>query len=771
MRCGFPVRGRIRVCRPLFLFCLLFLFSMSLLIAVLPHGSDPLPYEDRETVTIEGKLMRKELRRDYEDRVVPVWYLKGDGQQKFMIQCYPAAEELPAAEPAVGQICRVRGAVRLFSPATNPGEFDAAEYYQILGISFRLTNAVIVARGGEADRLREGLYRLRIRCLKSLDDCLDAEDAGILHAMLLGDKSSLDAEVKALYQRSGIIHILAISGLHISLIGMGLFRLLTRTGLPRYIAAVISVAVMLCYGEMCGQTASAVRAIVMFILHLGAIILGRSYDILTALALAAVLIVIEQPLYLIYSGFQLSFLAVLAIGVLLPAWGLQAGGGRRRRPEDPPWKPVLSALTSGVFSSLSVALVTLPVYMVTYHTFPVWSVFLNVLILPVMSVLVGAGLMCMLSGLLLIPAGICFGRICHLLLFLFKQCCLQENALPGATWVTGHAEGWQIIAYYLLLAGFLIFRYRIAQEEEKRAPREQRRRGIWLRRGISVLYLGFAIGILSFRLSPPCKITVLDVGQGDGIVLSGGGYHFLIDGGSSSRSKLGTYVLDPYLAYEGISHLDAAILSHEDEDHMNGLLELLEDDEDALVIDRLVLPRVAEMSRGENYGKLLTAAGEHGIPVSTIARGEELTKGALSIRCLGPPSGMATTEANEYSTILYLRFGDFTALFTGDVEGMGETALLETLERDPALARDLTLLKVAHHGSRYTTGDAFLDRVSPEIAVISCGRDNRYGHPHAELMERLRDRGIPSCVTAERGAVTIEVSRDGRNVRVHGFLH
>ncbi len=761
---------QIHLRRPLALMCLLFLFCVFLILRIVPCDPDPIPWDDRERAELIGRLERKDVRTDAEGAEHLIYTVRTEGRPSLKVQCYMSDGDAEDTEATLGARVLVRGRIRRFQVATNPGEFDSLQYYRILGISCRMLDATLVAASGERDVWREGLYHVRRVFSRSLSRYLNAEDAGVLRAMLLGDKSTMDSELKELYQRSGIIHILAISGLHISIIGMGIFALLKRLCVPRIGAAVLSVLVMLSYGEMCGMTSSAVRAIVMFLLHLLAIVLGRSYDILTALAVAAVLLVVEQPLYLNYSGFLLSFLAVLAIGALLPAltplFLAEYVPGRN----DPRWKKPAVTAAAGILSSLSVALLTLPVYMLYYHTFPVYSVLLNVLILPLMSVVLGAGLLCMIAGLALFPVGCIAGYVDHCLLWLFRTLCLAENALPGATWVTGHASDMQVAVYYLMIAGLVlcVSYQRILEHRRRKKPsgREQRERMLRL----ALLRIGWLAGaliILSLRGSPALRITLLDVGQGDGIVIEGGGMCFLIDGGSTSRSRIGNYVLVPYLTREGISHLDAAILTHEDEDHMNGLMELLAGDT-AVTVDRLLVPRIAEKSRGENYRMLVETASEQGIPVCEIACGDVIASGKMSITCLGPPGDMATAEPNEYSTILYLTCGDFSALFTGDVEGEGEKALLRLLIDHPEIARNITLLKVAHHGSKYTTCEELLDRISPQVAMISCGRNNRYGHPHAELVERLENAGIMTCITAERGALFAET--DGRTVRLKGYL-
>ncbi|MCR4763783.1 MAG: DNA internalization-related competence protein ComEC/Rec2 [Lachnospiraceae bacterium] len=757
---------RFRIRRPLALWCLTFLFVVFLLMELLPPREECLPFADREQAVITGHLIRKEMRAGQGDGTEWVFTVDTEGNSSFRVQCYMTGDE-SFMLPPVGAGVKVRGTMREFQAATNPGEFDSAAYYHGRGIAFRLADARLIAVNNERDGLREGLFRLRMVLTAALERCLTEEDAGIMRTMLLGDRSLLDADVKQLYQRSGIIHILAISGLHISMIGMGLFSILRRMRLPHGITVPVSVLFMAAFGEMCGQTPSAMRAIVMFGIRLMATAFGRTYDLLTALSVAAVLILLENPFYATDSGFLLSFLSVFGVGVFYPAVMPRFLAEYVPKRDESPVKDMGVRMLSALLASGSVSLITLPVYMVTYYTFPVYSVVLNVLILPFMSLVLGAGICCMLCGTGSVFAGSLFGWIDHFFLGLFRVLCLSENALPGSTLVTGRAHALQIAGYYLLLGIWAVWRaYR-----KENGGRLKSREELW-RRAICAALFPTALGLLLFRISPMLKISFLDVGQGDGIVLSCEGKHYLIDGGSSSRTGVGERVLEPFLAHEGISRLNAVILTHEDEDHMNGVLEMLLDEQRAVRIDRLILPGIAGESRGENWEKLVAAADATGVPVYTVARGDVLAQGRFSLACLGPPAGMRTEDVNAGSTVLYLTCGQFSALFTGDLEQEGEEALLKLLTDNPKLCRNLTVLKVAHHGSKNSTSRALLERLNPGMAVISVGRRNRYGHPHAELLERLADVDIRVLSTAKLGAVTLELSSDGGKpcVRVRGFL-
>ena len=299
-----------------------------------------------------------------------------------------------------------------------------------------------------------------------------------------------------------------------------------------------------------------------------------------------------------------------------------------------------------------------------------------------------------------------------------------------------------------------------------------------------------ALLVLTIRLPEGLQITMVDVGQGDCIYLQEeSGVHMLIDGGSSDRSEVAAYQIIPFLKYEGVSRLDAVVVTHPDDDHISGIRTMLEDaGGDGIFVETLYLPDVGEAGRNRAYLELEDLAEAAGIPVRYIGTGDRLHFGKVMLTCMNPEKGWNTADTNAYSTVLYLTYGTFSALFTGDLEGGGERRVTELLgTRHPGAERDapaqsffgrkdaiqagtsgITLLKTAHHGSGNSTGDLFLRQTAPAIALISSGRGNRYGHPHKELLERLEQYGCIIYGTQQSGAVTVRVK--GRGVKVEAFL-
>ena len=742
------------------------------------------------------------------------------------ILCY-LREGVP--EPEIGSLVILKGTLKNFQQPTNPGQFNAPFYYQILRISFRLNQAEIQVKSDRFYKIAEGLYQLRRKAGSKVDALLPEQEASVMKTMLLGEKGILDEEIKGLYQRNGIAHILAISGLHISMIGMGLYQLLRRAGLKIKLSAILASMIIVLYGMMTGFAVSAIRAIAMFLLQMLAQILGRTYDRITALAVAAVLVLVEQPLYLFHSGFQFSFLCVLGISLILPVLGNVRKGKK-------------------LFEGVALMAVTLPVYLGVFYQIPVYSMFLNFIVLPMMSILMGAGIVMILAAFLCTPLAIPAAWLITGILMVYERIGLFTEKLPHHYWTPGCPAKWQLAVYVAVLIIIAALgrtkrkavlyqkdcihrrggcAKEILQEQNKRIRRIACHGGKWISTygipvGICWGFLLLGVVILTWRFRPELQVTFLDVGQGDCIFLqTEDGASYLTDGGSSSVSKVGKYRMIPFLKYQGASQIKAVFVSHADSDHCNGIAELLEQAElEGIRVENLVLTDIADECRSEGYEELVELAGQNGITVQLLHEGQQLQDGELLFQCLHPSKGYRAEDLNETSMVLLVTYREFSMLLTGDVQGAGEEHLTQELQdwKEPGVAQmqdvirisgeeesmeeesieeqsiederieeqieekrpqnkmganhtetELTILKVAHHGSKNSTSEEFLKAANPKIAIISCGKGNRYGHPHEETLERLEKADVPWFCTKDYGAITVTVD-DKSRVQVRGYI-
>ena len=733
------------------------------------EGQLPIQEEAEKQLLVQEEAAERQLpvQKEAEEKQLPVQEKEAerlaDIEDTENILCY-LGEGVP--EPEIGSLVILKGTLKNFQQPTNPGQFNAPFYYQILRISFRLNQAEIQVKSDRFYKISEGLYQLRRKAGSKMDALLPEQEASVMKTMLLGEKGILDEEIKGLYQRNGIAHILAISGLHISMIGMGFYQLLRKAGLKIKTSAILASIVIILYGMMTGFAVSAIRAIVMFLLQMLAQILGRTYDRITALAVAAVLVLVEQPLYLFHSGFQFSFLCVLGISLILPVLG-NVRKGRK------------------LLEGIAMMAVTLPVYLGVFYQIPVYSMFLNFIVLPMMSILMGAGIVMVLASFMWTGLGIPAAWLITGILMVYEKLALFTERLPNHYWTPGCPAKWQLAVYVavLIVVAALGRTRRKTVLYQKDCIHRRGKCEKWISTyGIPVgicwglILLGAVI--LAWHFRPELQVTVLDVGQGDCIFLqTEDGTSYLTDGGSSSISKVGKYRMIPFLKYQGASQIKAVFVSHADSDHCNGIAELLEQAElEGIMVDNLVLPDLADECRSSGYEELVDLAGQNEVTVQFLHEGQQFQDGELLFQCLHPSKGYRAEDLNETSMVLLVTYKEFSMLLTGDVQGAGEEHLTQELKawKGPGVTdhaeTELTILKVAHHGSKNSTSEEFLEAANPKLAIISCGEGNRYGHPHEETLERLEKADIPRFCTKDYGAITVTVAGESR-VKVRGYVN
>lgn len=724
--------------RPVCLLCLLLMAAMCFchFLGIPLLGGNPLPGKVQEWILAHPDAMIfGEVQRCTDTEISQSIYLKNayliHQSEKISIENIRVFTKEKQKVP-VGTVLWVSGKLEPVQEPRNPGEFHSPRYYACDHIWYFLKEGVIQKKSRTYWKLGEQLAVFRERMSALLTEGAK-EGAPVFQAMVLGDRSQLLEETKDQYQMGGIVHILAISGLHISLLGMGLFQLLNKTGMGLVPAGLLSLTLLFLYGMMTGGSVSAMRAVTMFLLSVGARLLGRCYDMVTALALSAIFLLLDAPANLLGSSFWLSFGAVLGIGVISPIF-LEILGGKGK-------------VTRGLVNSLGVQLVTLPAVLYSYGEISVAGIFLNLFVLPTVGVVLLSGVCGCLLGLVFPGvAALAFlpGRA---LLWIYQFLCVLAGKFSFCTWVAGQPALWQMAGYLLFLGAALWMG----------------KRGTRYGKVFFVTLLITGILVIGFRPGGTFSITCLDVGQGDGIVMeTPGRHHLLIDGGSSNKSKLCRYQLLPYLKSQGIRCLDGVFISHTDEDHISGVRELLHQIENGLTaieIKLLVLPELKEKPKA--YQELEQLAKNAGVPVETAVRGDSFLLDGVRLLVMSPKEGSPGKDVNEEAMVFLAEYQDFSGLFTGDIGEETEKELLPFLE-------NVDFLKVGHHGSGYSSCEEFLERIAPDLAVISCSVSNRYGHPSKETVERLKAAGAQVEFTMKNGAICIKVQNGG--MKVERFL-
>lgn len=712
------------------------------------------------TVIVQGKIYKIE-NTAFGTNI----YLKGveveNGEKSVSVKrIFVNTEKIPNVK--IGNIIKVRGKLRQFEEAANKGNFDSRKYYLSLGFYGKIEAGTIEVINGDYSGIRQGLYELRMEIIERLEKlCSDNNGIfsiinnknGIIGAIILGDKTDLDSDIKELYSVSGIAHILAISGLHISFIGMAIYRLLRRRFRFLFSAAV-SIPVVLSFGIMSGFGISTIRAIIMFILKIIGEVLGRKYDAITAISLAGLVLLVQNPFVVCNSGFQMSFGAIIAIVLILPIV-------EEILNTDNKIIKVLSA-------NFTISLVMNPILAWNYYELPTFSFLLNIVVVPLMSVVIvssiaGIFCSCIMFG---------FGKVVIFpgcgILELYTFLCNIINKSSVASIVVGQPKVTIIIVYYAILLVVLFglknirTKYTRAEKErniikketglvlEKKAKKERRIKGQNIKLRLACIVGFLLLNCLIYYIpNPGFYITFINVGQGDGIVIHGdNGTKVMVDGGSTSEKQVAKNCIVPYLKAEGIGTIDYSIITHTDKDHISGILEILENNNSNRIrIKNLVMPDIN--MKDDTYNELIEKAKLKKINVLYIKKGDTLSLGKTKIKCIYPETTTTASDKNDYCTVLSVKNKTSKILLTGDISKKIEEKIKDDIEEN------YTVLKVAHHGSNYSSSEKFLKKVNPKYSIISVGKNNSYGHPGNETMERLRKQGGVIYRTDEKGGITI----------------
>lgn len=622
-----------------------------------------------------------------------------------------------------GNAIECTGSYSSFERAGNPGEFDEFAYYGSRNIGGRVFADSYAVRDDRYDFLQNVLDEFRQKMAERLFEVMEEDDAGLMCAMLLGEKAYLPDEEKELYQRMGIGHMLVISGLHISLLGAGLFFFLRSFVMPMKQAVILTVVFLLAYGKFTGFELAASRAVLMMCCALFARYAGRCYDPLSALSLSGIITLIQEPEQLFQCGFLLSYTAVSGILLFAPVM-------ERAK--------IKNKLAQAFFSSASVSAVTLPIMLWFYNEICPYSIFVNMIVLPFLSLLIGVGALGGIFSLFCPAGGALLLETAHCILRFYEMACRIVSQFPYSNVVTGRPPFWCVVLYYIILisAACCYLRW----EGGKR------------RWSLAIGAAALCVCLFFFRPSFEFLYAQLDVGQGDCACVFYKDKTYLIDAGSSSESEIGKYTVRKFLKFYGRRRIDAVFVSHSDADHTNGIVEMAKHQRDwGIPVDRAILPAVGK--RDENYETLVRTFACYDVPVYYMKKGDIFREEEFALSCLHPYPEYGWESENDYSLTLDLSYRELRILCTGDLEESGEK---EIVESGMLSKNGYDVLKVGHHGSKTSSSDAFLQAASPEYALISAGKNNRYGHPAEATLDRLGMAGAKIFSTIERGAVMIE---------------
>jgi competence protein ComEC len=651
--------------------------------------------------------------------------------------------------PTPGEVVEVSGTLDEPRTCTN---FFGADYRQRLarqGIyaTLRASAVRVVAPASLASRLTASLASVRHYATSALQHYLPADESRWVTSMLFNDYRLLTPREMASLRDSNLLHIFAVSGMHVAALAAIVLILLRACSLSWRTAWLAAVAITWAYVSLTGFVPSAQRAATMLTAYAASMWLRREIDALSALAAGCFVLILWHPLYLWEPGFILSATGVLAIFSLFPLL--------KKALPDPLWVDRLPAalrtpaslLLDGLRLALGVAIFLLPIQLYYFQQINIFAIIANAFGDALAGPIVGAGMATIAFGSVSSELGVLLGNATAFLM----ECLMGiVNVTAAQDWAIIHTPQLHpatVFAYYAILVGGYYF---VRRDTPEFAAKARARLAIHVCAALLIVMVVAAWQRADRRL----KVWFFDVGQGDSALIQlPTGQSILVDAGNSIPD-MAHIVVEPQLRALGCWPLDYLVVTHEDSDHSGGVPTLIGEwavrtlvvSPDIVALDRL---SPATPSRS-SFPEVVRVCAGYRVPVGPD----------LELRVLNPDCAASAGSAseNDRSLVIFMRYREFSLLMTGDAGQAAERAMI-----GQGLTR-CDVLKVAHHGSAFSSSEAFLQAVNPQIAIISCGRHNRYGHPAPAVLERLAHRGTAVYRTDRDGAIL--VATDGQRIEV-----
>jgi competence protein ComEC len=661
---------------------------------------------------------------------------------------------------------RIRAVAKLRGPGTcrNPGVYSYELRKEGIAAAGYIKKMELIARGGG---LLTRISKIRQELGEIINKSLTRENASFHNAMITGLTGGISQSMKDAFSSTGLAHILSISGTHFGLLAFIFFtmtrstirrlpaRCLTRMTLyitPTQIAVVLTLPVLAIYAVLSGLSTPAIRSFVMVFIYMLALLLGRKDQWLNSLSIAAALILLWNPDALFELSFILSFAAVLSIGYVLELRTRSAENGLKMTAPPVPRlskegiengvNKAYEKIVTGIFITIAATTGTAPFVALYFKQFPLISPVTNLVVTPLVCfVVLPLGFISGFSALIFNMSSMPLNGVIDTLTYFVLRLINSFANIPYTN-VHIHNPSFAIITLYFLSLIFL------------------------MKSRLKWRFVPLAIVLVIYLVSPylsdnKLTVTFLDTGQGDASVVELPDNKVMLIDGSTADPDMGRMVIAPYLWSKGIRRIDYMVMSHPHPDHYGGLIYVMDN------IDVGEIWFNGSMSGGAEA--LFRRAVKRNVPYKILKRGDVREGDRYRIYVFHPYDGFcASSSRGEFSTqnsgslVLKLESDDASVLFTGDIEKEAEDDILFLGRR---LKSDI--IKVPHHGGRTSSSEDFINAVSPEIAVISAGRGNSFGHPHKETLRRYERAGARVFRTDMNGAVTISRSRDSYHIETY----
>lgn len=700
--------------------CTIFIIFTSLKI-----NSYDFKYQDKTNVKGEFLILSIKENGEYYNKYI----CKNKSGDKFILQIKVKENILLNVKNKI----YLEGTFNLPDLNRNTGGFNYRRYLNsqnIYGTITAKSNSIILLEKNKIDFIS----KIKNVIEETYKKLLPKDYAGIINGMLNGDTKNVSKEILNDFKNSGITHLLAVSGSNVAYIII-IISLCSNKIFGKYLSHYIIIISIIIFIFVSGASASVARAGIMAILNIGAIIFSRKSDTLNNIFFSAVILLIINPLIVYDVGFILSFFGTLGIVLLSKKIILKI---------EKVIKIKFISETSGV--TFSAQIVLLPIMAYYFNTLSIISIITNLLVVPISGFLTILGFIAVIISNINFSLGKIVSYAIYTLISFMLKVASFFSKIPFANLIVPTPKIWMIIFYYLII-------YLIATENKKEIVikifnyKRIRKLKIVLLEIIFVIIIINSIANIIPRNY--IKLNMIDVGQGDSFYIETKNRKtILVDGGGSESSDydIGENILVPYLLDKGKTKIDLVIISHPHEDHIEGIFTVIE----KLKVKKVIIGE--NLDNNELIIKLKEICKNRKTKIIKVSAGDSFCIDDVYFDVIYPNIKIKEENINNMSLVLKMKYGEIVTLFTGDLEEEAENNINQNIKAD--------ILKVSHHGSNTSTSDKFLNKVLPKIALISVGKDNSYGHPSKEVLERLERKNINIYRTDLIGEVMLKIYKN-----------
>lgn len=744
------IKKKIQVRKYVVLFLISVLIS-NIQITLLEKSFDEKYQNVGENLEIVGTIISNPIDKQYKNQyILKVEEINGNKEYKntnLQLNVKKEKETLNYGDKII-----VKGNFEEASTARNEGGFDYKQYlkskniYGIVTIDKKDIEIINKNNVGVIDLLAN---KVRNSMKRKIEQNLPNETSELLSGMLIGEKSNLQKEIQEDFRDSSLSHVLAISGMHVSYVMLGITFLISKIKFSKKMSKIVTILILLFFIILTGKTASVTRACFMSSYIILASLLHKKAHVLGSISISLLIILIINPYFILDIGLQLSYGGTIGIVLIYP---ILKKYKKKKEDKTGRIKKVLYKIKDKIIDTIlitiSANLVIFPIILFHYNTMSFTFIISNLLISPIIGIIIILGFLFVFASYIISPISKIMFFFLQILLSVLAQIAHFCAGLPLSKVYFPTPKIYIIIIYYLFLIYFILVKNKIITGKK-----------IGKKVFIIFIIIVIILNLILNFIPKTFTISFIDVGQGDSMLISTPkGNNIIVDGGGSrdeTSFNIGKQTLIPYLLNKGITKLDYVIISHFDSDHVGGILSVLEE----LKAEKVI---ICEQEENENYKRFKEIVKNKKLKVYVVKKGDNLKiEEDIWLKILWPKDERIKENAiNNNSIVAKLNYKSSSILLTGDIEKIAENEILKEYENSNIL--NASILKVAHHGSKSSSINKFLEKVKPQIALIGVGEKNTFGHPNSGVLNRLENLNTKIYRTDENGEITIKIDSRGK---------